>query len=178
MPNLYSIKGNHDKYYLDSLNDSELKSKLVANYGDSYNYKADTEELDYINKMADHLELSIDGKNLVFFHGGPDNFLEQRIYPDSVLKLCGYEDKFDYIFTGHTHYKMTRHCGKATIVNPGSLGQPRDTMFSYCTFDTLTDKLTFKSAEIDIEKILTEVKERDGNMKNGRYLLHKYGGLV
>lgn len=183
LPNLYSVKGNHDKYYVDGLKDSELKNKLVADYGDSYNYKAGVEELEYINNMADYLELSIDGKKLAFFHGGPEDFLEQRIYPDSEPKLGGYEDKYDYIFMGHTHYKMIRNCGKATIANPGSLGQPRDILyhnidFSYCTFDTLTGGMAFKNAEIGIEKLLIEVNKRDCNSKNGRYLLHKYGGLT
>ena len=27
---------------------------------------------------------------------------------------------------GHTHYRLTRTSGSTTIVNPGSVGQPRD----------------------------------------------------
>jgi hypothetical protein len=38
--------------------------------------------------------------------------------------------------------------------------------------------MAFKNAEIGIEKLLIEVNKRDCNSKNGRYLLHKYGGLT
>ena len=27
---------------------------------------------------------------------------------------------------GHTHYRLTRTSGSTTIINPGSVGQPRD----------------------------------------------------
>jgi putative phosphoesterase len=176
---IYLIKGNHDKNYIECLNDGLLKEKLVEEYGDSYNYNASLDEIDYINKMSDYLEFAIDGKKLVFFHGGPKDFLEQRIYPDSEMRLCGYEDKYDYIFTGHTHYRMAKKCGRAKVINPGSLGQPRDDInFSYCILDTITDELVFKSANVNMDKLLLQVKERDWDRKNGRYLLQKYGGLV
>jgi putative phosphoesterase len=177
LPHLYVVKGNHDNNYMECLKDGIFREKLVDEYGESYNYECDTDELDFIYKMSDYLEMVIDGKNMAFFHGGPDDFLNQRIYPDSEMNLCDYEEKFDYIFVGHTHYRMTRNFGRMQVINPGSLGQPRDDKgFSYCVFDTKTEEILFKSVHVDMHKLLSQVGEYDQNRKNGIYLLQKYGG--
>jgi diadenosine tetraphosphatase ApaH/serine/threonine PP2A family protein phosphatase len=32
----------------------------------------------------------------------------------------------DYLFFGHTHWPLSKRIGRTTIVNPGSVGQPKD----------------------------------------------------
>jgi len=32
----------------------------------------------------------------------------------------------DFLFCGHTHWPLLKRVGKTTIVNPGSVGQPKD----------------------------------------------------
>ena len=39
------------------------------------------------------------------------------------LEIAGHPD---FLFFGHTHWPMNRRFGKAVVVNPGSVGQPKD----------------------------------------------------
>jgi putative phosphoesterase len=56
------------------------------------------------------LELSIDGKNIVVYHGDDREILATLI--DS--------QKYDVIFTGHTHASRNEVIGKTLVFNPGN----------------------------------------------------------
>ena len=61
------------------------------------------------------------------------------------------------------------------IINPGSLGQPRDGHgFSYCILDTETGGIDFKSVDIDIDKLLSLSEIIDGEKDVYKYLKGKY----
>lgn len=53
------------------------------------------------------------------------------------------EAKADVLVVGHTHRPLITHVGKTLLINPGSLGQPRDpkksTMRTYAILDTSKD---------------------------------------
>lgn len=174
--NLYSIKGNHERNYLLCLNDSSYKNQMVEKYGVSYEFIISEKQLAYIRRLPERHEIIIDGIKIGFFHGGPDDFLEQRVYPDTVLseESCG---QFDFIFLGHTHYQFSKQVGKTCVINPGSLGQPRDGKgFSYCIFDTQKEEFEFKQIEPDMDMLLDSVKAKEHESKNYFYLLKKYRG--
>lgn len=175
LENIHSIKGNHEKNYLLSLHENSYKKLMVEKYGVSYELMISERQLAYIQRLPECSEFILDGLKIGFFHGGPDDFLEQRVYPDTVLseESCG---KYDYIFLGHTHYRLNKQVGRTCVVNPGSLGQPRDGKgFSYCIFDTQKRKFEFKQIELDMEIVLNGVKAKEHESNNYLYLLKKYG---
>ena len=48
------------------------------------------------------------------------------IYPDSE-KLSEIQlHRNELLLLGHTHYPMSVQCGEGFVLNPGSVGQPRD----------------------------------------------------
>lgn len=172
---LYSIMGNHDNAYLMSLEDEELKKKMLEKYGSSYEIKLGENDIEYLKKMPLSLDLNIDNKKITAFHGGPEDFLNQRIYPDTTQDLIKIKDACDYLFVGHTHYQYVIKKENTLIINPGSLGQPRDGKgFSYCILDTGRNEVTFKTVQVDIEKLLLQVKEKDYMTNNYNYLIKKY----
>lgn len=174
--NIYSIKGNHEKNYLLCLHDSSYKKQMVEKYGISYELIISEKQLAYIQRLPECHEVIIDGLKIGFFHGGPDDFLEQRVYPDTVLseESCS---QYDFIFLGHTHYQFSKQVGRTCVINPGSLGQPRDGQgFSYCILDTQKKRVEFKQIEIDMEPMLNSVKEKEHESQNYLYLLKKYRG--
>ena len=194
--NIIAIKGNHDEYYIKhflNLTGAELKevdevvdyaediwSELVNKYGCSYRQKLDKQYKKYLMKLPDSRTLEIDGKRIGLFHGGPGDYLEQRIYPDTEITsdtVLDVYEALDYVFLGHTHYRMDRMKDKCRVVNPGSLGQPRDNNgFSYCIFDTVEDTIEYRTVEVDIDMLITEASILDGETDMYKYLIRKYRG--
>lgn len=191
---IVAIKGNHDEYYIkyfSKMTGADLKeidevvdyegdiwSDLVNKYGCSYRQKLDNNYKEYLRKLPDSKSFEIDGKRIGMFHGGPGDYLEQRIYPDTEITVDTVIDvyeSFDLIFVGNTHYRMDRMKDNCRVINPGSLGQPRDNNgFSYCIFDTDTDVVEFKNVEAELDTLIREAEILDGETDMYKYLLEKY----
>lgn len=191
---VHAIMGNHDDYYLryfEKLTPAQLKSvdnivdnvqdvesDLVNRYGSSYRQRYSNAQKKYISGLPIYLILESDGKRIGFFHGGPGDYLEQRIYPDTEMTADAVIDTYeelDYIFLGHTHYRMDRMKGQCRVINPGSLGQPRDGKgFSYGIFDTVTGEFEFKTVESEIDMLIKETSILDGDTAAYKYLTEKY----
>lgn len=122
LPNLISIKGNHDQYFLNSLKNQNIIEQLDKKYGQSYSmlYKNITKQsLDFFYNLKPHYKTN----TYEAYHGSPDNNLEGYIYPNSNIE---FNINIPIIFTGHTHYPMQKYTNKTLILNPGSIGQARD----------------------------------------------------
>ena len=118
--------------------------------------------LEFLKKMPLERDVMIDGLNIKIVHGSPWNPIEEYIYPDSDLSRYSKID-FDYIFQGHTHYPMRVNKGKCEIVNPGSIGQPRDGGYpSFAVLDTKTKVIEFLSVKYDINELIQDIKCVDG----------------
>ena len=172
MEDLVAVKGNHEKYYLTG-QDAE---KLLDKYGSSYKLAVTEEQRKYLEKLPENVRFRIGDKLIGVFHGGPKNFLEQRIYPDSDTEIEQLNEGYDYLILAHTHYGLLKKVGKTTVINPGSLGQPRDGKgFRYCVLDTDTGSCIFKSVTLEIKQLLENVKKKDGDKYVYHYLKNKYG---
>ena len=161
------VKGNHEVMLARSLNDSAYLSKTTTKYGSSIKIAIDTltsEEIDYLITLPSLLNLEIENISLTLCHGSPVN-VDEYIYPDSDLSkltwLNSYNNKL--IITGHTHYPMLRKWKNLTILNPGSVGQPRNKIRSahWVLFDTSKNTFKFMLEEYDINKIIDAVKLTD-----------------
>lgn len=176
MKNLYAIAGNHEKNYISCMDNNNNKKIFIDKYGSSYNIHLSPQKMNYIMHLPDHQNIFAEEKKIGLFHSGELIFGEKRIYPDTFLKHEKQIDQYNYIFLGHTHYRLQKRLGNTQIINPGSLGQPRDGMgFSYAILDTQTDAVIFKSVELDIYHMLQAVKEKDENRTVYSYLKRKYG---
>ena len=170
-PDLIATKGNHEKYYLTE----DTKESLINKYGSSYESSLSEVQRKYVEVLPEYAETFIDGKLIGIFHGGPEDYLEQRIYPDSSFVTEYYGKKYDYLIVAHTHYRLLRKLNSVTVINPGSLGQPRDGKgFSYCLLDTEKDTYEFKTVEVNIGSLLSQVKDRDADKYVCEYLVKKY----
>ncbi len=127
IPNLIAIKGNHDSIFLKIVNgDEDLRKDYLIKYGSSMEnlLKGNNCHLiQWLNSLPEsYISSDLD---LSCYHGSPWDAMECYVYPDSSL------DKFlEYhcssFVLGHTHHRMYRRIGEKIIINPGSLGQPRD----------------------------------------------------
>jgi predicted phosphodiesterase len=92
------------------------------------------------------------------FHESPKNF-HDYIFPDeSTLDLLSNINS-DVLVLGHTHIPFIMDSEKGMVVNPGSVGQPRDGNpdASFAVLDTVTRKIEHKRIKYDIEKVIRDM---------------------
>ena len=83
----------------------------------------------FLSELPLRLELSLDGKRCVACHGTPrDPLFRYFNYNDPVEERLevGSAGDPDCLFLGHTHVPCDIRSGLTHIINPGSIGQPRD----------------------------------------------------
>ena len=166
------IIGNPERMLRDSIRSPEALAKITTKYGHGIQTAIDTlsdSEKNTLLNQPESLSVSIDGLFCVLAHGSPSD-PDQYLYPDtprSVMESCiQYSPIPDFVFVGHSHYPFCHHSGQTTVVNPGSVGQPRDigNMASYAILDTTNKTIQFKRIPFDTRRIQTEVAIRDPNL--------------
>ncbi len=160
--------------YLDAMSDSALRQTAVSKYGSSYK-SPNCETAEYIRALPEVMHLQVGRFSVMLLHGSPIDPLYDRIYPDTPLEFLPLA--YDFLFTGHTHYQMERtHPNACRIVNPGSLGQPRDGRgFSYCMVDFTTGEVERRRVEPDLTALYAQIAERDPQMPYLRDVLKRNG---
>ena len=168
---IFCLIGNHDRMLSGVIEGTQDRQTLVSRYGNAYS--ASLSVLDPVNYICLKLwgsffEFEIDGVKVACAHGSLEDSLDGRIYPDTRINQKVYK-QYDYVFLGHTHHRMMQIVGQTFIVNPGSLGQPRDDHgSSYLILDTTEKEISFYSLEYDSVHLESEVTQFD---QNNRYLL-------
>ena len=86
--------------------------------------------------------------------------LKRLIYLISPNKI-EYEhiQGYDYYCSGHTHIPYIQYKQGTCIVNPGSVGQPRDYTIlpSYAVIDLNKDEVSIKKIKVDVEMYLVNL---------------------
>lgn len=170
--NLLIVKGNHDVYYSLSYKDVAKKQIYSEKYGESYNLDISSNVIKFIHNLPTKIVTEIQGHKIGIFHGSPDDALNGRIYPDH----SNYSNTFqlyDICFLGNTHYRLLTKVHDTIIINPGSLGQPRDGKgFSYCIFDFDTLCCEYKSVEFNKDCLIKKIINIESNERHQNYLIN------
>lgn len=104
---------------------------------------------------------AIDGASLVLCHAAPSDPLYAYV---PLEKTPRWEDETalarhpDYLLVGHTHRGFVRRIGETTIVNPGSVGQPKDgdPRAAYAVWDDGVVEL--RRAAYDIRSVVNDLE--------------------
>ncbi len=80
----------------------------------------------YLQQLPLHKSVARDGKKLYLCHAIPSDPL-YGYCPENSDRWVQEVQKIDadFLLVGHTHTPFIRIAGAATVINPGSLGQPR-----------------------------------------------------
>src|SRR5205823_3147602 len=71
--------------------------------------------------------LHLEDQHFLLVHASPRDPLDEYVMNDLEAWERRLQDvDADVICVGHTHYPYTLHVGDKWIINPGSVGQPRD----------------------------------------------------
>jgi predicted phosphodiesterase len=182
------VLGNHDLYC--SITEDELKDSLKSDKLHSDAAKGikinrlllNHEELSFLGTLKDTIE---ENPYYQATHSSMENPLRFNYIHDNEeamisLKLI----KQRVLFVGHSHIPSafmltdgTDNCnqlnfsheiylypqeGRRYLINPGSVGQPRDedSRAAYAIYDTDKQKVTFRKVAYDVEKMQKDIRER------------------
>ncbi|MFH0816612.1 MAG: metallophosphoesterase family protein [Methanobacteriota archaeon] len=133
-----SVLGNHDSYLLrgaPSGKDEKIKKSAEYSRG-----KISPENMRFLRGLSPTLSTSLGGRKALICHGSPWDPLEEYIYPDSKRFPDFQNIKEEIVIMGHTHYPLLNNDSGKTIINPGSVGQPRgaNKKATFALMDTTT----------------------------------------
>jgi putative phosphoesterase len=117
------VCGNHEAFQRGDL--PQPKHPLISTFCSHFNRTAAPEHKAWLKDLPHSRLMSLDGAGLMIAHGSPWR-LDHYVRPENIscADFAGLKD--DIIVLGHTHVPMAMCLGDKLIVNPGSVGQPRD----------------------------------------------------
>lgn len=85
------------------------------------------EEMKFLARLPVTCRLTIKDKTFFLVHGTPRDPMDEYLGDDSA----GWASRLqfveaDFVLVGHTHASYVVDLGKTIVINPGSVGQPRD----------------------------------------------------
>lgn len=160
------IRGNHEDILAETLNSPVAAERYRQKYGSGYDVCRDTlcdDELQWLLNLPIRAELTLGGIHFSVHHGSPAA-TNEYIYPDAaadVLARC--HSGRDFTVLGHTHYPFIHHMDGRVLLNPGSVGQPRDFggQACYALIDLTNRAVRFKRAPFDVSPVVAAAQSRD-----------------
>lgn len=163
---LWMVRGNHEDMLREAAADPARLAHYESLYGSGLRAALDTlapRDIAALGALPHPLELSLGPRRVLLCHGAPwDN--DQYIYPDAsdeLLRRCA-KGGHDLVVLGHTHYAMLRQCGATTIVNPGSVGQPRDrgNAAAWALYDAAAGTVELRRERYAVHEIVEQARRR------------------
>ncbi|WP_292463716.1 metallophosphoesterase family protein [Methanolobus sp.] len=160
-----TIRGNHDNsvaFGMECGCGHEYKHLSIATRKYTRDILND-KHIDFLRKLPMNYERIENGVKLYFTHGSPLSFYDyvRPDTPEETVKEYIREVDADFLFIGHSHLPFTRKVGDVTLINPGSVGQPRDgdIRASCAVFDTDTLQAEFIRVGYDMEAVFDKIRK-------------------
>lgn len=159
-----TVRGNHDNavaYKVDCGCSYVYKHLSIATREYTWASISDN-DISFLKGLPLLIKKEIGGIKLALTHGSPESFFDY-IYPntpDERLEKLVEGLSCDYLAVGHTHKPCILKTGRVTIINPGSVGQPRDgdTRSSCMTLDTTIGEARIIRIAYDIDATCRKIK--------------------
>ncbi len=167
------VRGNHDNAVAFNV-DCRCSPKthdlsVYTRYMISYNLLS-KEQVKWLKTLPLTQKVIVDHVRYYLVHGSPLNPLYGYLKPDMsrekllhYLKKSSFDTKpvdTDYLIVGHTHLAFMLKADEVTVVNPGSVGQPRDGVAkaSYMVIDTDENRIIYHRINYDIDSVLKKLE--------------------
>jgi putative phosphoesterase len=148
-----TVIGNHDRAVIAN---TEFRFNRLAAAGVKHaRRELEESQLDWLEALPEQRTV-FDGR-VHLVHGHPDD-PDRYTYPDDFApEMLGDED---VLVLGHTHVQHLEHFDDGIVVNPGSVGQPRDgdPRAGYAVLDLDAMRVECHRVEYDVERVVDEVE--------------------
>lgn len=123
------VRGNHDHAVAQFVNvdgDNGFRGLAAATRPIHWEL-LDADDLDFLTRMPVTSHVTIEGSSFYLVHGTPRDPLDEYLLDDAEGWSVRLESlDADYVCVGHTHVPFHLDLGRTQVINPGSVGQPRD----------------------------------------------------
>ena len=164
------IRGNHEVILGEVLASPDAAIRYRSKYGSGYEVCRETlsaDELRWLVTLPESLTVDIDGCSFHVAHGSLSS-ADEYLYPDAGAEVLerNYSNSTVTVF-GHTHYPFLHARDERLLINPGSVGQPRDAggMASYVIVNTENHTVRFRRKLFEQSKLVDASKSRDPELK-------------
>lgn len=171
------IRGNHERYLLGQ--GYEQINETARQAIEFTREELDPEHIAFLEGLRNTMRVP---GHFLIVHGSPrhrdEYLLTEQQFTENLDRLERDYPEFRVCFFGHTHQpvvacrteritdfhadrRLTLNPGTTYLINPGSVGQPRDSCPKACflTYDTSTRELVFYRREYDLATIQARVHE-------------------
>jgi putative phosphoesterase len=157
----YAIRGNHDHGVAQGV-------PVVGEHGYRYLTRVTRplmweslgpEERRYLLRLPLTCRFDVDGKRFLLVHGTPRDPLDEYVMRDPDVWAKRLKDvDADIVCVGHSHMQFNLRIGNTVVVNPGSVGQPRDgdPRAAYAVIDD--NRVELKRIEYPVAETLARVE--------------------
>jgi putative phosphoesterase len=118
-----AIRGNHDRAAVSG--DLSRFNELAGEAIRWTRIQLTPASVGYLKDLEDRIRGTMPEGQIAMYHGSPRND-DEYVFPDTAdegfLRLAA----APYVVLGHTHLPMVQRFRSGMVVNPGSVGQPRD----------------------------------------------------
>ncbi len=120
------------------------------------------EERKYLLQLPLTRRLTLDGKRFLLVHGTPRDPLDEYVMRDPEVWAKRVENvEADIVCVGHSHLQFNLVAGDAVVLNPGSVGQPRDgdPRAAYAVIDN--GRIELKRMSYPIDQAVARIRKAD-----------------
>jgi len=152
---MVTVKGNHDRAVA-----GDVSFGFHSDAGRAVEWTRERlgdEEIDWLGDLPQETETDFGGTRVKVVHGAPgapDRYTYPRDFSPSLL------EGEDTLVLGHTHVQAKREYDEGIVVNPGSVGQPRDNdpRAAYALLDEDDREVEIRRVEYPISDVQEEVR--------------------
>jgi len=153
------VRGNHDAYVLGALEPDA--ARRAAYRTDWTRAQLRPDNLEWLAGLPVERRIEIDSLMIILRHASPWDEVTY-LYPDSPRLEDVRLGANEILAVGHTHRPMQRRAGEGLLINPGSVGQPRDwnPMASYALLGLPSRAVEFRRVSYDLASVQEELRKR------------------
>jgi putative phosphoesterase len=156
----HAVRGNHDHGVAQGVTVlGDLGYRYLTRVTRPLQWRSlDAEERRYLLQLPLTKRLSLDGKNYLLVHATPRDPLDEYLLkdPETWTRRVQHAEA-DIVLVGHSHMQFNLLAGNTVVLNPGSVGQPRDgdPRAAYALIDN--GRIHLKRVEYDVEAAIAEI---------------------
>jgi putative phosphoesterase len=153
-----AIRGNHDRAALSG--DTSRFNELAAAAVRWTRIQLTPGSVTYLKDLEDRTRATMPEGSVAMYHGSPRDD-DEYVYPSSADEAVVKKAGAAFVILGHTHLPMALSFRSGVLINPGSVGQPRDgdPRASYALLDVAGVAVDFHRVEYDVGETQRRMRE-------------------
>ena len=153
-----AIRGNHDRAVLggETFAFNDLASAAVR----WTRIHMTPASVGYLKDLEDRVRTALPEGLVAMYHGSPrndDEYIFSWSADEWIIRMAG----APFVILGHTHLPMTCHFRSGLVVNPGSVGQPRDgdPRAAWGVLDLTRRTFEVRRVSYDVDAVAGEIRK-------------------